>query len=458
MDDVIRYADEHAAQFLNDVIALARIPSISSASERGPDMVRCAEHLAARMRAAGVTRAEVIPTGGQPIVYGEWMGAPGKPTALVYGHYDVQPVDPVDLWDSPPFEPAVRDGLLYGRGVSDDKGQVMMHIAAVEAWLRAGGGLPVNLKLLIEGEEEIGSDHFGAFVKEHGEQLAADVLVISDTSLFAKGLPAICYGLRGILYFQIDVEVAGRDLHSGSYGGSVGNPIDVIAHIIAGLKDAQGRVQVPGFYDEVRPMTRQERDEFGRLPYTDAGYLRETGASALFGEPGYTTFERTWTRPTLEPNGVWGGFTGEGTKTVLPARASAKISCRLVPDQDPARVAHLFKEHVRGLCPAWARLRITEFHSGKPALTPIDHPAVQATARALEAGFGVRPVFVRAGGSIPAVTMMQEALGVPVVLMGIGLPDDHAHAPNERLDVESFNAGIRGAAHLWAELAKVDGS
>jgi acetylornithine deacetylase/succinyl-diaminopimelate desuccinylase-like protein len=419
-------------------------------------MARCAEYLAARMHAAGLTRADVLSTTGHPVVYGEWLGAPGKPTALVYGHYDVQPVDPLELWETPPFVPTVRDGMLFGRGVSDDKGQVMMHVAAVESWLRAGGGLPMNVKFLIEGEEEIGSDHFGPFVRTQRDLLAADVLVISDTSLFAKGLPAICYGLRGILYFQIDVEVAGRDLHSGSYGGSVGNPIDVVAHIIAGLKDSQGRVQVPGFYDEVRPLTRQERDEFGRLPYTDAAYLEETGTAALFGEPGYSTFERTWARPTLEPNGVWGGFAGEGTKTVLPASASAKISCRLVPDQDPARVAHLFKEQVRRLCPAWARLRITEYHSGRPALTPIDHPAVQATARALEAGFGVRPVFVRAGGSIPAVTTMQEALGVPAVLMGIGLPDDHAHAPNERLDIESFNAGIRSAAHLWLELSSLN--
>ena len=330
MDDVIRYAEEYASGFLNDVVEFSRVPSISSDSGRGETW----------LDARSIWRRECAPPDSpEPrslrrranrSCTASRLGAPGKPTALVYGHYDVQPVDPLELWDSPPFEPTVRDGMLFGRGVSDDKGQVMMHVAAVESWLRAGGGLPMNVKFLIEGEEEIGSDHFGPFVRTQRDRLAADVLVISDTSLFAKGLPAICYGLRGILYFQIDVEVAGRDLHSGSYGGSVGNPIDVVAHIIAGLKDSQGRVLVPGFYDEVRPLTRQERDEFGRLPYTDAAYLEETGAAALFGEPGYTTFERTWARPTLEPNGVWGGFAGEGTKT-------SASSQRLREDQLPSR-------------------------------------------------------------------------------------------------------------------------
>ena len=401
-----------------------------------------------------------MPTAGHPVVYGEWLGAPGKPTVLIYGHYDVQPVDPIDLWDSPPFEPIERDGLLFGRGASDDKGQVLMHVAAVESWLRVGGGLPVNVKVLIEGEEEIGSDHLGPFVAANARLLAADVVVISDTDLFAQGLPAICYGLRGILYFQIDVEVAGRDLHSGSYGGSVGNPIDALAQIIAGLKDDDGRMLVPGFYDDVRPITAQERDEFGRLPFTEAGSSRRPAPRRSTASRATRRSSASGRGPTLDPNGIWGGFTGEGSKTVLPSQASAKVSCRLVPDQDPARRrAAVRGARSHGSARRGRGCRITDFHHGRPG-ADADRPPGRPGG-----GAGARGRLRRASRSSPGPadrsrpsTTMQEALGAPTVLMGIGLPDDHAHAPNERLDVESLHAGIRSAAFLWSGAGGIGGA
>lgn len=454
MQDVLDYVERHQRQYLADLTDFVRIPSVSALSEHAADVAACAEYVAGRLRAAGLTRADVMPTPGHPVVYGEWLGAPGKPTALVYGHYDVQPVDPIGLWDSPPFEATIRDGLLFGRGASDDKGQVLMHWAALEAHLKVRKALPVNVKVLVEGEEEVGSRNLEEFVAAHRDTLAADVVVVSDTDTFAPGLPSICYGLRGIAYFQIDVVGPTRDLHSGSYGGAVANPVEVLAKILAALKDEHGRIAIPGFYDDVRPITPEEKAEFDRLPFDEEEFRRETGAPALFGEEGYTTLERRWTRPTLDPNGIWGGFTGEGTKTVLPSRASAKVSCRLVPDQDPERISDLFESYVKSLCPPWATLTVTRMDGGKPSVTPLDHPATKAAARALEAGFGKRPVYTRAGGSIPIVATFQEVLGAPTVLMGIALPDDHAHAPNERLDLASFFAGIRSAAHLWEELAK----
>lgn len=453
MEDILRHIAAHEADYLDELRAVVAIPSISSLSEHKPDMLKCAEHLADRFRAIGLEHVAVLPTEGHPAVYADWLGAPGEPTALLYGHYDVQPVDPLHLWDSPPFEATIRGGDVFARGIADDKGQVMMHWAALEAHLRTNGRLPMNVKLIIEGEEEIGSAHFGPFVARERERLAADVLVISDTSRFSRELPSLTYGLRGLVYIQIDLTCASHDLHSGSYGGGVGNPIEALARVLASLRDEAGHVLVPGFYDDVQLISAAEKAELARLPFDDASFVAETGAPATHGEAGYSTLERLWTRPTLDPNGIWGGFTGEGSKTVLPSRASAKVSCRLVPDQDPDRIVALLTAEIARLCPAWATVVVTKMDGGRPTVTALDHPATIAAGRAIEAGFGKKPVFVRSGGSIPIVAVFRELLGTPVVLMGFAPPDDYAHAPNERLDLAGFSAGIRSAAHLWPELA-----
>lgn len=452
MATVAQYIADNEGRFLEELKEFLRIPSISALPEHREDMVRCADYAVDQMRAIGMTRAEVLPTEGAPIAYGEWLGAPGKPTVLVYGHYDVQPVDPLDLWITPPFDPQVRGNELYARGAADDKGQLFMHWKAVEAHMRVNGRLPVNLKFLLEGEEEIGSEHLDRFLATHEDLLRADVAVVSDTAWFDRGIPSITYGLRGLTYLQVNLKGPDSDLHSGSFGGAIANPLQVLAEIIAGLKDRHGRVAVPGFYDRVRPLSPEEREQFASLPFDEEKYRRELGAPALYGEEGYTTLERVWARPTLEMNGIWGGFTGEGTKTVLPARAFAKLSCRLVPDQDPEEITNLVEARLRELCPPTVAMEILRLHTGKPAITPLDHPAVQAAARAMERAFQKRPAFIRSGGSIPVVASLKEMLGIPSVLMGIGLPDEHSHAPNERLDLGNFFGGIRSAAFLWEEL------
>lgn len=445
---------ENESRFLEELEEFIRIPSISALPEHREDMAACANYAADQMRAAGLHRAEVLPTGGAPVVYGEWMGAPGRPTVLVYGHYDVQPVDPVDLWTSPPFVPQVRDNELYARGSADDKGQLFLHWKAVEAHMRVNGRLPVNLKFLIEGEEEVGSAHLHRFLEDNREMLKTDLVVVSDTDWFDRGVPSICYGLRGLSYLQVNLKVADTDLHSGSFGGSVANPIQVLSEIIASLKDEKGHITVPGFYDKVRPITPEERQAFANLPFDGEKFQREIGAVALWGEEGYTTLERIWARPTLDVNGIWGGFTGEGSKTVLPARASAKLSCRLVPDQDPDEILQLLSARIRELCPPTVEMEIVPMHGGMWALTPLDHPAVQAAARAMERAFQKEPAFIRSGGSIPVVASFGSVLGAPTVLMGFALPDDHAHAPDERLDLGNFFGGIRAAAFLWEELGR----
>ncbi len=454
MPTVESFIAENESRFLEELKEFLRIPSISALPEHREDMVRAAGYVVDQMRAVGMQRAEVLPTAGAPVAYGEWLGAPGQPTVLVYGHYDVQPVDPVDLWDTPPFEAQVKGNELFARGSADDKGQVFLHLKAVEAHMRANGRLPVNLKFLIEGEEEIGSEHLDRFLVDEKERLKSDVVVVSDTSWFDRGIPSITYGLRGLCYLQVNLRAAGSDLHSGSFGGAVANPIQVLAEIIADLKDEHGRITVPGFYDRVRPITPEERRQFASLPFDAEKYREEIGAVALWGEEGYTTLERVWVRPTLDVNGIWGGFTGEGSKTVLPARASAKISCRLVPDQIPEEIMRLVSARIRELCPPTVELEIVPMHTGKWAMAPLDHPAVQAAARAMERAFQQQPAFIRSGGSIPVVASFGEILGSPSVLMGFALPDDHAHAPNERLDLGNFFGGIRAAAFLWEELGR----
>jgi len=397
----------------------------------------------------------LIDTPGNPVVYGEWLNAPGRPTILFYGHYDVQPVDPVDLWTTPPFEATVRDGEIYARGSADDKGQVFMHFKAIEAHLKQNGRLPVNMKIILEGEEEVGSAHLDDFIRAHKSELGANVVVISDSPMFDRGIPSICYGLRGLVYFQIDLRGSKTDLHSGSFGGAVANPAMVLAQVLAQMKDRGGRVKIPGFYDDVVPLTEEERKAWASLPFNEKKFKKDFGIPKLFGESGSTTLERIWARPTFEINGLLSGFTGEGAKTVLPAVSMAKVSMRLVPNQHPDKIAKLFEDYVTKITPKTVELKITRMHGGKPWMTSYDNPFVQAAGRAIEKGFGKTPVFTREGGSIPVVSTFQEELGLPSVLFGVGLPDENAHAPNEKLDVSNFHNGIIASAYLYEEIASI---
>ena len=452
MNDVIDFINANRDRYVDELKRYLAIPSISALPDHAADVRACAEWTAAEMRRIGLENVRLVATSGNPVVCGDWLHAEGAPTILFYGHYDVQPVDPLDLWESPPFEATVRQGEIYARGAADDKGQVFMHFKAVEACLRRTGRLPVNIRFVIEGEEEIGSVNLDAFVRDHRDELAADVVVISDSPMFDRGVPSICYGLRGLTYLQIDLRGSDSDLHSGSFGGAVANPAFVLAQVLTRMKDRSGRVTVPGFYDDVRPLRAEERAEFAQLPFSERRYRNELGAPKLFGERGYTTLERLWGRPTFEVNGLLSGFTGDGAKTVIPAVAMAKVSMRLVPDQDPGRVADLFEAHLRKVTPPTVELTVTRMHGGRPWMTDFDNPFVQAAGRAIEQGFGRRPVFNREGGSIPVVATFQEVLGLPSVLFGVGLPDENAHAPNEKLDLGNFHNGIVASAALYGEI------
>jgi acetylornithine deacetylase/succinyl-diaminopimelate desuccinylase-like protein len=447
--DLINVNRDHYVEQLKDYLA---IPSISALPQHKDDVRRCAEWTAEEMRRIGLQNVRLEETPGHPVVYGEWLGAAGAPTILFYGHYDVQPVDPVNLWTSPPFEATVRDGEIYARGAADDKGQVFMHFKAVEAHIRQSGGLPVNMKFLIEGEEEVGSANLDNFIRAHKDLLQADVVVISDSPMFDRGIPSICYGLRGLAYFQIDVRGTKSDLHSGSFGGAVANPGMVLAQILAQMKDKSGRVKIAGFYDDVVELRPEERAEFAKLPFNERKYRQDLGAPKLFGETGYTTLERIWARPTFEVNGLLAGFTGDGAKTVIPAVAMAKVSMRLVPNQDPDKIAALFDDYLQKVAPKTVEIKLTRMHGGKPWMTAFDNPFVQAAGRAIEKGFGQRPVFNREGGSIPVVATFQEELGLPCVLFGVGLPDENAHAPDEKLDLGNFHNGIIASAYLYQEI------
>jgi acetylornithine deacetylase/succinyl-diaminopimelate desuccinylase-like protein len=447
------YLDAEHERRMASYAAFLRIPSISGISEYHPDCRAAAAFLADDLRSIGVEHVEVSETGGLPIVYGDWLHAPGAPTVIVYGHYDVQPVDPLDLWDSPPFEPVVRDGRMLARGAADDKGQVHMHVRAAEAVLVTRGRLPINLRFVFEGEEESTSPNFAPWLEANRDRLGADVVVISDTPFFAGNLPAITLGLRGVVHGEIDVDGPSVDLHSGSYGGAVDNPINALAAIIAALKGPDGRVRVPGFYDDVVPLGEADRASFAALPFDDAAFLASTGAPALFGEAGYTTLERRGARPTLDINGIWGGFQGEGTKTIIPAHAHAKISCRLVADQDPHRIFEALRAFIAEVAPPGVRAAVTLLGTGRPSLLPIDHPVTRAAARAVERAFGRAPLFVREGGSIMAAADFGSVLGLPVVLAGFTNPDDHAHSPNESMVLDNYERGIRAIAFLWDELA-----
>ncbi|RCK75847.1 MAG: Acetylornithine deacetylase [Ignavibacteriae bacterium] len=452
MQDLLNYLEINKNRFLNELKEFIAIPSISTNPENKEDVQKCANWASDHLKNIGMTDVRIFQTEGHPIVYAEWSGAKGKPTVLIYGHYDVQPVDPVELWESPPFEATIRGDNIYARGTADDKGQVFIHFKAIETYLKNYGSLPVNIKMILEGEEEVGSVNLPKFLKENKELLKADLIVVSDSSMFAKGVPSICYGLRGLCYMQIDLVGPKSDLHSGSFGGSVHNPIQALAEIIASLHDKNGKITIPGFYDDVLPLTKKEREAFKKLPWSDKKYAKELGVRELYGEKGYTTLERLWARPTLECNGIWGGFTGEGAKTVLPSKASAKISMRLVPHQKSAKIAKLFERHIKKIAPKTVQVTVRNLHGGEPAITPIDSPGVQAAVAALEKGFNKKPLYQREGGSIPIVVEFKKILGLDTVLLGFGLPDENAHAPNEFLNLDNFYGGMRTVVHLFNEL------
>ena len=452
MKPVIAFIEANADRFVDELTEYLTIPSISALPQHAADVRRCAEWTGRALGRAGLENVHLIETAGHPIVYGDWLHAPRAPTILCYGHYDVQPIDPIGLWESPPFEPAVRDGKIYARGATDDKGQLYIHLKAIEAHLTQHGRLPVNLKVLIEGEEEVGGAHLEAFVRGHARFLAVDAVVNSDSAMFARGVPSITYALRGLAYFQVDVRGTSKDLHSGSFGGAVANPALVLADILSWLRDPRGRITIPGFYDDVQPITQEERAEFAKLPFDDDQFREALGAPQLFGERGYSALERLWVRPTLEVNGLLSGFTGEGAKTVIPAVAMAKVSMRLVPGQDPDKIGDLFEAYVARLVPKTVTIQVTRMHSGRPWMTSPGHPFIQAAGRAMEHGFGKRPVFTREGGSNGIVSVFQDVLGAPTVMFGIGLPDENAHAPNENLDLTNYQRGIIAAAHLYQEM------
>jgi acetylornithine deacetylase/succinyl-diaminopimelate desuccinylase-like protein len=451
--DLDAFFTANAPRIRDELFSLLRIPSVSARSEHAADTARAADWVADSLRAVGL-QASVYPTAGHPIVVGEWRGAPGAPTVLIYGHYDVQPPEPLELWRSPPFEPTIREGKIFARGSVDDKGQLFVHVKALEAHLTVRGSLPINILFLAEGEEEIGSPNLTSFVEEHASLLKADAVVISDSSMFAPGLPSILSSLRGLAYFQIDVEGPTTDLHSGSYGGAVINPATALARIIATFHDEHWRVTIPGFYDRVREWMPDERDQVRALPFEEEDFRRETGAPSLGGEEDYTTLERIWARPTCEVNGLLSGYTGEGAKTVLPSRAMAKVSCRLVPDQDPAEIERLLQAHVERVAPRQVKVTVTHLHGGKPWRASLDGPLYDAARRALAAAFGREPVIVGEGGSIPVVGDFDGVLRSPVLLMGFGLPGENAHAPNEWMSEENFERGMRAVAVLWEEVAK----
>jgi acetylornithine deacetylase/succinyl-diaminopimelate desuccinylase-like protein len=448
------YLKERADAHLEELREFIAIPSVSAKSEHREDTRRAAVWLAERMREAGLQQIDLLETAGHPVVIGEWRQAPDAPTLLVYGHYDVQPPEPLDEWDTPPFEPSVRDGRLYGRGSVDDKGQVYLHLKAVEAHLRGRGSLPVNVVFVVEGEEEVGSPNLEVVLEEHRERLRCDAVLISDSSMFAPGLPSITVGLRGLAYFELRVRGPASDLHSGSYGGAVVNPATALARILAQLHDDEGRVTVPGFYDAVREAQPAEREAMRELPFSEEEYREEVGAPALGGEAGFSVLERLWLRPTLDVNGLLSGYTGEGAKTVLPGRAMAKVSMRLVPDQDYQDIERKFADHVRALAPPGVEVEAVALHGGQPWHAEPSGPVFDAAARALEEAFGRAPVFIREGGSIPIVRSFEEAFGVPVVLIGFGLPGENAHAPNEWFSLENYRKGAAAVARMYDHLGE----
>jgi len=441
MKTINEYMEANRQRFLDELFELLRFPSVSADPAYSEDVHRTAEYVAQKLKDAGAENVEICPTAGHPIVYGEKIIGPDKPTVLVYGHYDVQPPDPLELWETPPFEPTVRDGKIFARGACDDKGQFYMHVKAFEL-MQATGTLSCNVKFMIEGEEEVGSDNLGVFVKANKERLAADVVLISDTAMISLDTPSLETGLRGLSYVEVEVTGPNRDLHSGVYGGAVANPVTILAQLIASLHDENNRIAIPNFYDDVVELSSTERELLNKAPFDEAAYKADLGIKALWGEKGYTTIERTGIRPTLELNGIWGGYIGKGAKTVLPSKANAKISMRLVPNQDPDKITVLFTKHFESIAPAYVTVKVTPHHGGQPAVTPTDSIAYRAAEKAIEEAFGKKPIPTRGGGSIPIVSLFENELGLKTVLMGFGLDSDNLHSPNEKYDIANYFKGI----------------
>ncbi|MBI9070415.1 MAG: dipeptidase [Melioribacteraceae bacterium] len=456
MDKVIKYVDENLEKFIEELKDYIRIPSISTLPENKNDMITCAKFVEANLKSIGIKTTKIIKTDGHPLVYGEWLQAKDKPTVLVYGHYDVQPIDPIELWDTDPFEPVVKDGKIWARGADDDKGQSFVHIKAVEAYLKTKKELPVNVKFLFEGEEEIGSSSLETFLKskEGKDLLKCEAILISDTSLYGEGIPTITYGLRGLAYLEVELTGPNRDLHSGSFGGAIANPINELAKMIAKLHDENGTITIPNFYDEVPEVTKQEKENFEALKFNDKKFAKEYKVAELSGEKGFSTLERLWTRPTLDCNGIFGGFTGEGAKTVLPSKATAKISMRLVPNQDPKKVAKIFTKYIKTLTPKSCKIKVTEMHGGNPVVVPLDDKAIVAASEAVSKSFGKKTVYTREGGSIPIVVEFVKQLKSPAVLMGLGLDTDNIHSPNEHFSLKSFERGILSSIYFLDNYSK----
>jgi len=451
---ISQYIDKNKNNYINELKEFLKIPSISTDPAHKKDIKKCAHFVKTKLQDAGLNNVKVIKTEGHPLIYGEWLKAKGKPTVLIYGHYDVQPVDPIELWDTPPFEPTIKSNKIFARGATDDKGQVYMHIKSVEAYLETVGSLPVNVKFIIEGEEEVGSESLEKFISKNKSLLKCDAVLISDTALYDVGTPTLTYGLRGLCYMEVEVIGPQKDLHSGTFGGAVDNPINVLADMISKLKDKNGKITIPNFYDDVMTLTKKERENFKKLKFSDKKFAKEVGVKQLHGEKGYTTLERLWARPTLGCNGIIGGFIGDGAKTVLPSKVKAKISMRLVPNQDPLKISKLFEKHIKTLTPNTVKVNIKHLHGANPAIIPLEDKPTIAASKAMEKAFGKKIVFMREGGSVPIVPVFAKQLNASVVLMGLGLNTENLHSPNEHFNLTHFQLGIKSSAYFFDEFAK----
>jgi len=455
LEEIKNYIKNNYENFIEELKEYLRIPSISTLPAHKKDIAVCAAFTADKLRQAGLSRVEIFHTEGHPIVYGEWLGAPGKPTILIYGHYDVQPVDPLELWNNPPFDPVIKNGKIYARGANDNKGQLFTHIKSIESYFRTAGSPPVNIKFLVEGEEEIGSEHLEIFIKNSSELLKCNAVLISDTDLYAEGVPTLTYGLRGLAYFNLEITGPDRDLHSGTFGGAVLNPANILARIISALHDQNGKITIPGFYDDVLKISSFERKNLRSLNFSEKKLAKDIKVKELPGEKGYSVLERIWIRPSLDCNGIIGGFTGQGAKTIIPSKASAKISMRLVPNQSPNKVVKQFKRFINKLAPKSMKVNITYLHGAPPCLTPLESNVTKAASRAMEKAFGKKTVFVRDGGSIPVVNIFNKRLKVPVILMGLGLSSENLHSPNEHFNLNHFRLGILSSAFFMNEFAGI---
>lgn len=456
MSSSLNYIDSNLDRFVEELKEFLRIPSISANPQYNDQTRQAAEFVASEARRVGLENVVIMETEGYPVVYGDWLHADSAPTVLIYGHYDVQPPEPLELWTNPPFEPTVRGDEIYARGAIDDKGQVFMHLKSLEALMKTEGRLPVNVKIIIEGEEEIGSPNLPPFLAAHKDLLACDTVMISDTTMYDYEMPGITYGLRGLAYFELHVTGPDRDLHSGMFGGAVANPLNALCDLIAKMKDSHGRIQLPGFYDDVVDVTTEERAELSRLPYDANDFRKMISIPETVGEDGYTDLERLWARPTLDLCGIWGGYQGEGAKTVLPSKAGAKVSMRLVAHQDYTKIGDMLRQFVEQNTPPGVTVEVVELHGGPPALTPTDSAPIRAGLTALEKAFGTKPFLIRSGGSIPIVADFEEQLNAPVVLMGFGLPDQNAHSPDEKMNLKNFHRGIKSSAIFLQEMAGVE--